>query len=47
MSKYQICVSGAAAGETVEASHLLAYTLGAAIAKRCDDWLAAVCSPRG
>ena len=33
MSKYQICVSGAAAGETVEASHLLAYQLGVAIAK--------------
>lgn len=33
MSKYQICVSGAAAGETVESSHLLAYALGAAIAK--------------
>jgi uncharacterized protein (TIGR00725 family) len=33
VSKYQICVSGAAAGETVEASHLLAYALGAAIAK--------------
>lgn len=33
MSKYQICISGAAAGETVEASHLLAYALGAAIAK--------------
>jgi len=33
MSKYQICVSGAAAGETVEASHLLAYAIGAAIAK--------------
>lgn len=27
-------MSGAAAGETVEASHLLAYALGAAIAKR-------------
>lgn len=33
MSKYQICVSGAAAGETVESSHELAYLLGAAIAK--------------
>jgi uncharacterized protein (TIGR00725 family) len=33
MSKYQICVSGAAAGETVEPAHLLAYALGAAIAK--------------
>lgn len=33
MSKYQICVSGAAAGETVETSHLLSYALGAAIAK--------------
>lgn len=31
--KYQICVSGAAAGETVEASHQLAYDLGVAIAK--------------
>lgn len=34
MSKYQICVSGAAAGETVEASHQLAYQLGAEIAKQ-------------
>ncbi len=33
MSKYQICVSGAAAGETVETSQKLAYQLGAAIAK--------------
>jgi len=33
MSKYQICVSGAHAGETVETSHLLAYAVGAAIAK--------------
>ncbi|MGH7196578.1 MAG: hypothetical protein ACREGJ_02305 [Candidatus Saccharimonadales bacterium] len=33
MSKYQICVSGAAAGETVESSHFLAYAIGAAIAK--------------
>ena len=33
MSRYQICVSGAAAGETVEMSHGLAYALGAAIAK--------------
>lgn len=33
MSKYQICVSGAAAGETVKTSHHLAYALGAAIAK--------------
>lgn len=33
MSKYQICVSGAAGGETVEASHVLAYNLGKAIAK--------------
>ncbi len=32
MSKYQICVSGAAAGDTVEISHQLAYDLGAAIA---------------
>jgi uncharacterized protein (TIGR00725 family) len=29
--KYQICVSGAASGETVEASHQLAYDLGKAI----------------
>lgn len=34
MSKYQICVSGASAGETVESSHQLAYQLGAEIAKR-------------
>jgi uncharacterized protein (TIGR00725 family) len=34
MSKYQICVSGAASGETVETSHKLAYALGAAIARR-------------
>jgi uncharacterized protein (TIGR00725 family) len=33
MSKYQICVSGAAAGETVETSSALAYALGATIAK--------------
>lgn len=33
MSKYQICISGAAAGETVEADHLLAYALGAAVAR--------------
>ncbi len=33
MSKYQICVSGAAAGDTVEASQIYAYALGAAIAK--------------
>ena len=33
MSKYQICVSGAAMGETVEKSHKLAYALGEAIAK--------------
>lgn len=33
MSKYQICVSGAHAGETVETSHLLAYAVGAEIAK--------------
>lgn len=33
MSKYQICVSGAAAGDTVEPAHLLAYALGSAIAK--------------
>jgi uncharacterized protein (TIGR00725 family) len=34
MSKYQICVSGAAQGETVEYAHKLAYLLGAEIAKR-------------
>lgn len=33
MSKYQICVSGAASGETVEASHQLAFSLGSAIAQ--------------
>lgn len=33
MSKYQICISGAASGETVEASHQLAFDLGAAIAR--------------
>ena len=33
MSKYQICVSGAASGRTVEASHELAARLGAAVAK--------------
>jgi len=32
--KYQICVSGAASGETVEASHQLAFDLGKAIAER-------------
>lgn len=31
--KYQICVSGAAAGTTVQASHQLAYDVGKAIAK--------------
>lgn len=31
--KYQICVSGAAAGDTVEAAHQLAFDLGRAIAK--------------
>lgn len=31
--KYQICVSGAAAGTTVQASHQLAYDLGKAIAQ--------------
>ena len=31
--KYQICVSGAAAGETVKTSHQLAFDLGEAIAK--------------
>lgn len=34
MSKYQICVSGSAAGETVNSSQHLAYQLGAAIAKK-------------
>lgn len=33
MSKFQICVSGAASGDTVEPSHQLAYDLGKAIAK--------------
>lgn len=33
MSKYQICVSGAASGDSVEHSHHLAYAIGAAIAK--------------
>lgn len=33
MNKYQICVSGAHAGSTVEHAHLLAYAVGAAIAK--------------
>ncbi|MEP7204743.1 MAG: hypothetical protein ABI716_00940 [Candidatus Saccharibacteria bacterium] len=32
--KYQICVSGAAAGETVQAAHQLAYDLGKAIATK-------------
>ncbi len=32
--KYQICVSGAAAGETVEADHQLAFDLGKGIALR-------------
>lgn len=32
--KYQICVSGAAAGPTVATSHQLAYDLGYAISKR-------------
>jgi len=31
--KYQICVSGAASGATIEASHQLAFDLGKAIAK--------------
>lgn len=31
--KYQICVSGAASGETVQVSHQLAYDIGKAIAK--------------
>ncbi len=33
MSQYQICVSGAHAGTSVELSHQLAYEVGAAIAK--------------
>lgn len=33
-NQYQICVSGAAAGETVEASHQLAFRLGKAIASQ-------------
>lgn len=32
--RYQICVSGAASGETVKASNKLAYELGKAISKR-------------
>ncbi len=32
--RYQICVSGAASGDTVTASHQLAYDLGKAIAKK-------------
>ena len=32
--RYQICVSGAASGDTVTASHQLAYDLGKAIASR-------------
>lgn len=32
--RYQICVSGAASGDTVTASHQLAYDLGRAIAKK-------------
>ncbi len=32
--RYQICVSGAASGSTVTASHQLAYDLGKAIAKK-------------
>lgn len=32
--RYQICVSGAASGETVTASHQLAYDLGRSIAKQ-------------
>jgi len=33
MSRYQICVSGAASGDTVQYSHKLAYAVGRAIAK--------------
>lgn len=32
--KYQICVSGAAAGDTVQAAHQLAFDLGKAIAEK-------------
>jgi uncharacterized protein (TIGR00725 family) len=32
--KYQICVSGAASGETVQAAHQLAFDIGKGIAKR-------------
>lgn len=32
--RYQICVSGAASGDTVKASHQLAYDLGRAISRR-------------
>lgn len=32
--RYQICVSGAASGETVTAAHQIAYDLGVAIAKK-------------
>ncbi len=32
--RYQICVSGAASGDTVSAAHQIAYDLGAAIAKK-------------
>ncbi len=32
--KYQICISGAASGDTVTASHQLAYDLGKAVAKK-------------
>ncbi|SRR6266498_269710 len=34
MSRYQICVSGAAQGQTVEYAHELAYHLGAEIARQ-------------
>lgn len=37
--RYQICVSGAASGDTVSASHQLAYDLGRAIAKRAKTLL--------
>lgn len=33
MSRYQICVSGAASGDTVEYAHQLAYEVGRAIAR--------------
>ena len=32
--RYQICISGAASGDTVTASHQLAFDLGKVIAKK-------------